>query len=230
MSATDWAELDDSLAGVHASETNGLGVPNGGGSQIFAFNSFDANQIGAAGRRCTIDDFVPMASGGRISGCVARLPSGANTGFSPLLFMSLSGTSVNDNAYILGLEDADPYRIVLLKGSPNDGIPDGTYLARSSTQYNMSDNLWHHIRLDVIHQGSGAVTLEAFHSDLIANPCTAPVWTAIDGLAQFVDDAVGANTGTVPLIGGYTGFACAYMQSIATRGGFDHIRIERQVP
>ena len=230
MSAADWVALDDSLAGVEASETNGLGVPNGGGSQIFAFNSFNADQIGASGRRCAIADFVPMASGGRISGCVARLPSGANVGFSPMLFLGLEGTSVNDRGYILGLEDADPYRIILWKGTLAAGIPAGTYLARSSTQYNMSDKLWHHLKLDVIVQGSGAVTLEAFQSDLSVNPCTTPVWTSIDGLAQFVDDAVGANTLTVPLIGGYAGYACAYLQSIATRGGFDHIRIERQVP
>jgi hypothetical protein len=231
MSAEDWADLDDSLVGVEKGATNGLGVPNGGGTQIYAFNSMDAEQIGAAGLRCVIADFQPMSSGGRISGCIKRLQSGANTGFSPLFYLASGGMSVADNAYLLGLEDADPYRIVLRKATIQSGIPqtaEGNYLARSSSQFNMSDDLWHHLRLDVIVQPSGAVTLEVAQNNLTANPCTSPIWESIPGMAQFVDDAVGANTGTLPLIGGYAGFATAYSQSIATRGGFDQIQILRQ--
>jgi len=233
MSAEDWAELDDSLVAVEKGATNGLGVPNGGGTQIYAFNSMDAEQIGAAGLRCVIADFQPMSSGGRISACIKRMPSGANTGFSPLIYMAAGGTSVNDTAYLLGLEDADPYRIVLRKATIISGIPateEGNYLARSSTQFQMSAEAWHQLRLDVIEQPSGAVTLEVAQSDLDSYPCTAPVWTSIDGMAQFVDDAVGANTGSLPLIGGYVGFATAYQESIATVGGFDQIQILRQVP
>ena len=233
MSAEDWADLNDGLVAVEKGATNGLGVPNGGGTQIYAFNSMDAEQIGAAGLRCVIADFQPMSSGGRISGCVKRMPSGSNTGFSPLLFLAAGGRSVNDVAYILGLEDADPYRIVLRKGTIAEGVPqteEGNYLARSSEQFQMSAELWHQLRLDAIEQPSGAVTLEVAKNDLAVNPCTAPVWESIDGMAQFVDDAVGANTGSLPLIGGYVGFATAYQQSIATIGGFDQIQILRQVP
>jgi len=233
MSAEDWAVLDDSLVDVEKGATNGLGVPNGGGSQIYAFNSMSADQVGAVGLRCVIADFQPMASGGRISGCIKRLASGSNTGFSPFLFLAASGKSVNDSGYLLGLEDADPYRIVLRKAALIEGIPqtvEGQYLARSSTQFQMSAGLWHHLRLDVIEQPSGAVTLEVSQNDLSAHPCTTPVWEAIEGMAQFVDDAVGINTGSLPLIGGYVGYATAFQESIATRAGFDQIQIFRQVP
>ena len=193
----------------------------------------DSEAIGAVGLYCVIADFQPMQSGGRISGCIKRLPSGSNTGFSPLFFMSAGGKSVNDTAYILGLEDAEPYRIVLRKATILSGVPqavDDNYLARSSRQYNASAGLWHHLRLDVIEQPSGDVTLEVAKNDLALHPCTSPVWESIDGMAQFVDDVAAINTGSAPLIGGYVGFAAAYQQSIATRVGFDQIQILRQVP
>lgn len=236
MSAEDWATLDDSLSTVEKGATSGYTPPNGGGSQVYAFNSMDASVIGAAGNRCVIADFTPMSSGGRISACIKRLPSGANTGFSPFIYLGSGGTSVNDTAYIMGLEDADPYRIVLMKATIIGGVPvaSGTvgtdYLARSSDQFQMSSELWHHLRLDVIEQPGGDVTLEVAQNDLTVNPCTAPVWESIDGMAQFIDDAVGGNTGSLPLIGGYAGFATAYQESIATRSAFDQVQILRQVP
>lgn len=231
MSSEDWAVLDDGLGTVEKGVSNGLSVPSGGGSQIYAFNSMDASVIGAAGLYCVIGNFSPMASGGRISACIRRLSSGQNTGFSPLIFISASGTSVNDSAYLLGLEDYDPYRIVLRKATIISGIPQAAndnYLLRSSEQFQMSSELWHHLRLNAIEQPSGAVTLQVEQNDLDSHPCDNPTWESINGMAPFVDDAVGINTGTVPLIGGYVGFATAYQQSIATRAGFDHIQIMRQ--
>lgn len=233
MSSEDWAVLDDGLATVEKGVTNGLGVPEGGGSQIYAFNSMDASVVGAVGLRCAITNFDPLDSGGRISACIKRLPSGANTGFSPFIFLGAEGTSVDDTAYLLGLEDADPYRIVLRKATIISGIPQAAsenYLLRSSAQYQMSSELWHQLRLNVIEQPSGAVTLQVEQNILSAStPCDNPTWESIGGMSPFVDDAVGANTGSLPLIGGYVGFAVAYQESIATRAGFDHIQIMRQV-
>jgi hypothetical protein len=232
MSSADWAVLDDGLATVEKGVTNGLGVPEGGGSQIYAFNSLNATVTGAAGLYCVISNFSPMESGGRISACIRRLASGQNTGFSPFIFLSASGNSVNDNAYLLGLEDYDPYRIVLRKATIISGIPQATddnYLLRSSEQYQMSSALWHQLRLNAIEQPSGAVTLQVEQNILsVSRPCDNPTWESITGMAPFVDDAVGINTGSVPLIGGYAGFATAFQESIATRAGFDHIQIMRQ--
>lgn len=233
MSAEDWANLDDNLQSVEKGAVPGYTPPNGGGVQIYVFNSFNAEVVGATGLRCVVDNFQPMDSGGRISACIKRLQSASNTGFSPLIYMSSTGTSVNDTAYILGLEDADPYRIILRKSTIISGVPvaeDGNYLARSSDQFQMSTDLWHHLRLDVIHQPGGSVTLQVAQNDLSVNPCTSPDWQPIPGMAQFIDDAAGGNTGSLPLSGGYVGFATAYQQSIATRGGFDHIQINRQTP
>lgn len=232
MSSEDWAVLDDGLGTVEMGVSNGLSVPEGGGDQIYAMNSMDATVTGAVGLYCVIGNFSPLASGGRISACIRRLSSGQNTGFSPFIFLCASGNSVNDTAYLLGLEDYDPYRIVLRKATIISGIPqaaDDNYLLRSSAQYQMSSELWHQLRLNAIEQPSGAVTLQVEQNILsTSQPCDNPTWESINGMAPFVDDAVGINTGTVPLIGGYAGFATAYQQSIATRAGFDHIQIMRQ--
>lgn len=235
MASTDWAALDNELgfADLAQDVTAGITPPNGGGTHVYALNCLDGTVTGAAGKYCLIGNFSPTSSGTWIAGAVKRLSSAQNTGFSPLLYIMATGHDVNDGGYLLGLEDADPYRIVLRKGTIIGGIPvaaDGEYLRRSSAQYQISDDLWHHIALEAVEQPNGEIYLNCWESDLVAHAVTAPVWTAIPGMTQFIDDAVGINSGTLPHSGGgYCGFAMAVAEAIGTRSAFDHIQLRRQV-
>jgi hypothetical protein len=236
MASSDWSDLDNQLAfaSVAQAATTGLTPPSGGGTFTYAFNSLSGTVTGAAGKFCVLGNFHPTLSGTWIAGAVKRLAGSQNTGFSPFLFIQAPGYDVNDQAYILGLEDADPYRIVLRKGTIIDGVPaadtTGTYLRRSSQQYQISDDLWHHLALECVEQPNGECYLNVWESDLAAHAVTAPSWTAIAGMAQFIDDAAGINSGSLPLSGGgYAGFACAVAEAIGVRAAFDHIQIRRQV-
>lgn len=231
MAEVDWTYLNDGLdiATVDRGVTAGIARPPGGGNFLFAFNSLAAVE-GAVGLFANLIDFAPMAKGASIRGCIQRGPSGGPTGFSPFFFLACQGNSVNDSAYLLGLSDDDPHRIVLRKGVIFSGVPDsegaGALLA-SSESFPLAT--WLHLRLDVIVNGNGDVVLKVFRNDLAANPLgTPPDWQTVSGMAEFVDDHVGINSGSQPFTSGRGGFGVA-VKDVTRRAFFDHIELMRQV-
>lgn len=225
---------------VDRGATSGVTVPNGGGTFVYGFNSLQV-VAGAAALFANQVNFAPAAKGGSVRGAVKRGLSGGNTGFSPFLFIGGQGPAVEDNGYLLGLGDGDPYHIVLKKGRIVDGVPDlapspatNGVLMRSVATF--TPDAWHHLRLDMIVQGTGDVLLQVFQSDLETNAVTAPVWAQIPGMEGplsptidgFVDDALQVNTGAAPFTSGRIGFG---MQAADTtrRGFFDQIEVARQL-
>jgi len=235
MGIADWANLGNELtsADVRRGVINGAVVtpPNGGGSFVYGWNSL-TDAAGCTGKYCILPDFDPTAAGGSIRAAIKRLSSVGNTGFSPLLFFGAQGgpPSVNDEAYILGLENADPFRIVLRKGSIVSGIPPtdeegSTYLRRSSGQFTIAEDNWFHLRLDVLVQPNGDVLLKVFRNDLDVNPVTAPNWEAITGMSDFVDDSLAIASGSAPLLAGRTGYAFVTQEAINRRAAVDFIEL-----
>lgn len=238
MGLADWGDLDGGLttADVRRGVTNGAVItpPAGGNSFVYGFNSITGDSVGAAGKYCKLADFDPTANGGSIRAAIKRLPSVGNTGFAPLLFFCAQGgpPSVNDEAYILGLENADPFRIVLRKAQIVSGVPPtdeegSTFLRRSSNQFTISDDLWMHLRLDALVQPNGDVLLKVFRSDLsqpgvdVANPD----WQPITGMSDFVDDALAINSGSAPLLAGRAGFAFVVQEAINRRAAVDFVEL-----
>lgn len=117
------------------------------------------------------DNFAPLVRGASIRGCVQRGPGGGATGFSPFFFLCAQGTEVTDRAYLLGLSDDDPHRIVLRKGQIATGIPGeggpGVLLQSSES---FRQGTWLHLRLDVIVNDNGDVVLRVLRSDLENHP------------------------------------------------------------
>lgn len=230
MATTDWTYLNDGLdiATVDRGVTAGIPRPPGGGSFLFGFNSLTAAK-GAVALFANQPNFAPMAKGGSIRGCLQRGPGGGPTGFSPFLFLCGQGTSVNDNAYQLGLSDDDPHRIVLRKGSIVAGVPasDGPgVLLRSSESF--AQGTWLHLRLDVVVNTNGDVVLSVFRNDLVAHPIgSAPDWKPVAGMSPFIDDALAINSGSKPFTSGRGGFG--FSTSDVTRRGFvDQLELFRQ--
>lgn len=235
MAEADWTELDDSLSAgsIARGVSAGFTPPNGGGSFVYGFNSLDTS-VGAAGFFVNLVDFAPMAKGGRVTAAIKRAPSGGPLDFSAFLFIGLQGTSVNDEGYLLGLSDADPSRIVLRKGTLSAGIPDlapaegNGILRRSTTSVDIDADAWTHLRLDMIFNDVGDVRLQVFQNDLAAHALgTAPSWQAIPGMAEFVDDSLGVNSGSAPFTSGYAGFAFR-KNNVTRRALFDHLEVRRQ--
>lgn len=231
MAEADWTYLNDGLdiATVDRGVTAGIARPPGGGSFLFAFNSLAAVQ-GAVGLFCNLVDFAPMAKGASIRGCVQRGPGGGPTGFSPFMFLSCQGNSVNDTAYLLGLSDDDPHRIVLRKGAVAVGIPDseGPNVLLASGE-SFSQGTWLHLRLDVIVNDNGDVVLKVLRNDLGAHPLGSPPdWQPVPGMVEFIDDHLGINSGSQPLTSGRGGFGMA-VADVTRRGYFDHLELLRQV-
>lgn len=231
MAEADWSYLSAGLdvATVARGVTSGVARPPGGGDFVFAFNSRSAAQ-GAVALFANLADFVPMPKGGSIRGVVQRGSGGGPTGFSPFLFLSCQGSSVNDSAYLLGLSDDDPHRIVLRKGAVSVGTP-GEYgpgtLLKSSASF--AQGTWLHLRLDVIVNTNGDAVLKVFQNDLSAHPLGgAPDWKPVPGMSEFIDDALGINSGSLPLTSGRAGFGFA-TRDVTRRAYFDHIELMRQV-
>lgn len=231
MAAVDWSYLQDGLdtATVDRGVTAGIARPAGGGDFLFAFNSRAAVQ-GAVGLYANLPDFVPMAKGGSIRGAIQRGVGGGPMGFSPFLFLCCQGNSVHDHAYLLGLSDEDPHRIVLRKGAVSAGIAsaDGSgVLLKSSESFEIGS--WLHLRLDVIVNENGDVILQAFYNNLDLHPLNQPPdWQPVPGMSEFIDDHLGINSGVHPLSSGRGGFGVT-VREVTRRCYFDHIELFRQI-
>ncbi len=204
--------------------------PNGGGSFVHGFNSL-SNTTGAVGLYVNLVNFSPMAKGGSIRGAIRRGLSGGPTNFSPFFFIGAQGTDIDDNAYMIGLSNEDPHNISIVKAQMSNGIPSGAVgtsgiLAKSTATF--ANDLWLHVRLDMIVNLNGDVILQAFENDLNVNPVTAPVWTAIAGATEVIDDALQVVSGTAPFTSGRAGFG--FQSSDVTRRGYmDHMEVLRQL-
>ena len=231
MAEADWTYLNNGLdiSAVDRGVTAGIPGPPGGGNFLFGFNSLAAVQ-GAVGLFANLVSFAPMAKGGSIRGCLQRGAGGGPTGFSPFLFLCCQGNSVNDSAYLLGLSDDDPHRIVLRKGAVAVGLPDADgpgVLLKSAASF--AQSTWVHLRLDVIVNANGDVVLKVLANDLAAHPLgTAPVWQPVAGMVEFIDDQLGINSGSQPLTSGRGGFGCS-VKDVTRRTYFDHLELFRQV-
>lgn len=240
MSALDWTALGGNLlpAEVARGVTNGVARPQSNLQNrfVFGFNSQVGTPAGVAGFLVNQSNFNPTAlgKGGSIRGCIQRGVSAGNTGFAPFLYIGLQGSTTSDLGYMLGLGDGDPSHLVLRKGSLLSGLPDvapptSGVLRRSTPSYALG--VWLHVRLDMIVNGNGDVVLNVYANDLATNPIGSPEsWLPITGMAQFVDDALGVNTGSLPYTNGRLGYGFWVNAAQATRRGFiDHVACLRQL-
>ncbi len=234
MAESDWTVCSGSIAtsALDHGVTNGLPRPNGGGSFVYGFNSLSVVS-GAAALFCNQTNFAPTPAnkGGSIRGAIKRVLSGGQTGFSPFLFIGLQGPAITDQAYVLGLSDAEPHAIELRKGALNVGAPDSPIgengvLSRSSETFD--PDTWLHLRIDMIVNLTGDVILKVLRSDLAVNPVSAPIWLPVPGLTDFVDDTLGINSGSAPFTSGRFGFGMQ-VSDAARRASFDQIEVSRQI-
>jgi hypothetical protein len=84
-----------------------------------------------------------------------------------------------------------------------------------------------HLRLDAIVNTNGDVVLNCYENNLALNPVTAPVWEAIPGISQFIDDQLGINSGSQPFTSGRGGFGFA-TKDVTRRSYVDYVEIQRQ--
>lgn len=233
MAETDWTFLNDGLdaATVDRGVTTGIARPPGGGSFVFGFNSLSTAQ-GAVALITNQLNFAPMAKGGSVRGAIQRGVSGGPLGFAPFLFVGLQGPSVNDLGYLLGLGDGDPHHVVLRKGALSGGLPDippGTQGVLRRSTGTFMPGTWVHLRLDMIVNLNGDVLLQVFQNDLVANPLGgAPSWQPVPGMSEFIDDALGINSGSQPFTSGRAGFGF-FTKDVTRRGFLDHVEVYRQL-
>jgi hypothetical protein len=233
MAETDWTFLNDGLdaATVDRGVTTGIARPPGGGSFVFGFNSLSTAQ-GAVALFTNQINFAPMAKGGSVRGAIQRGVSGGPLGFAPFFFVGLQGPSVNDLGYLLGLGDGDPHHVVLRKGALSGGLPDippGTQGVLRRSTGTFMPGTWVHLRLDMIVNLNGDVLLQVFQNDLVANPLGgAPSWQPVPGMSEFIDDALGINSGSQPFTSGRAGFGF-FTKDVTRRGFLDHVEVYRQL-
>ena len=235
MAEADWTLLTNSVSAgsVDRGVTTGITPPSGGGSFVFGFNALTASPS-PVGFFVNLANFSPMAKGGRITGAIRRAGGGNDLGFSTALFLGLQGADISDEGYFLGLSDGSPHHITLRKGLFNSIIPDDApdptvngVLRRSTIT--VAPGTYLHLRLDMVVNLNNDVILQVFQNDLVAQPLgTTPVWTAIAGMDDFVDDALAINTGSQPFLNGRGGYGF-YSENSNVRAFVDHLEVFRQL-
>lgn len=235
MASGDWGVSTGSLAtsSLKRGVSAGFPKPSGGGTFAYGFNSV-ANVVGCTVLYANVADFTPTAAGGEISAAIQRAPSTGKTDFAPFLAICIGGTAVTDKAYMLGLGDGDPSHFILRKGAMSDGLPDvapGTQgiLRRSTATYDAET--YYHLRLEAVANDNGDVVINCYQNDLTAHSVASPVWTAINGITQFIDDAAGIASASAGLTGsdifpyasGYMGYGMR-VANIGRRAFFDFIK------
>lgn len=233
MAEADFVALNSSLAAgvIRRGVTSAITPPTGGGSFTYGWSSAQSGQQGAHGLIYNaLPNFnpTPANSGGRCSGALKRRISAGRTGFSPFLIIGGQGPDISDNAYLFGLQDDDPSRIVLRKGAISLGIPSGIVgengILRVSTD-DVSEDEWVHLRIDMVVNGTGDTILQMFRNT--ASVAT-PTWTAIAGMDDFTDDVLGDNSGSLPYTSSRFGFGFE-MSDISRRGAVDFFQCARQL-
>jgi hypothetical protein len=206
--------------------------PNGGGLNTLAFNAVVANP-GAVIWRINLSDFIPTVAGGVIQAAMRRFTGGSGgNGWSSFIWLCGQGTTIGDEAYMLGLTEGNPGYIVLRKGVLSDGVPSAPgpvspgvltqgVIARSSGTIALGD--WVHLRLSAKRNANGEVNLRVRRNNLDDNLVTAPVWEAVPGMDDFIDDQASIATGSPSLLNGYTGIGVR-MNAAYQRVAFDAIK------
>ncbi len=231
MAEIDWAVMAGAApaASILQGVSAGPVKPNGGGDFVFGFSSQVSSDV-TAGRYVNLTNFAPLAEGVSIRGAIKRGTGAGTTAFAPMFWVGAQSSppDVLDVAYLLGLSDNDPSEIILRKGAPAGGLdPTATDVLAVSSSTFLPDT-WVDLRMDVIANPNGDVVINIFTNDLTVNPVTTPVWTAVPGIAQVIDDALQILTGSAPLVGGFVGFAFQ-SNGLSRRGFFDHVEVLKQV-
>lgn len=238
MAESDFGFFGASAGQIKRGVTAGFTPPNGGGSFVFGFNS-QITGAATSGVYYNASNFSPLRddssnpTGGSVSGALKRAISQAATGYSVALFMCLQGASIpgeDYTGYLLGLSDGDPHNIILAKGPPSAGLdPDSselTILRTSSATFTW--DTWVHLRLDAIVNPNGDVVLKCLQNDLNTYTVSSPNWESINGMDDYIDDSLGANTSSNPLAGGWVGWV--FQSSELSRVALvDHFVCYRQI-
>lgn len=232
MADSDWTVLSSGLSDsqVRRGATEAITPPNGGGTFTYGMKSVAA-AAGAVGLACNLTNFNPMAAGGRVSGALRRGSGTGVHGYNPMLFVCLQGSAVSNVGYLLGFaSDENPAHLILMKGALNAGIQtDSDYILRQSTGTYAAET-WYHFQLDAIVQPSGDVRVRVFeNTDLATNDVATPVWTAVGGMTDFIDDVLGHNSGSAPYTSGYSGWAGYFGGESGRSVFFDHMVEGRQI-
>lgn len=230
MAQSDWNAMGNELAAAMVARgvSQGFTPPNGGGSFVYGWKTLQAT-TGVAGLTAGDSNFAPTAKGVRISAAIQR---NGNMGGTVMLCAGLDANDVGGDGYLLGFtHDEEPSHLVLQKGSPSNGLLEtptsNVELCKSSQTF--AAGTWAHLQFDLIIQPHGDVHLQLKSSDLGSHTVGSPSWEAIDGMPEYIDDALGVQSGSVPFNGGgYVGFAY-YSESIGRYALIDHVKVARQL-
>lgn len=238
MAEADWTSMtgtaltsSDVVRGV----TNAFTPPNGvGNTTVFGFHAI-TTQTGVAGYFVDLANFNPIAGtkkGGSIRAAMKRYSAG--TTYAPFMGLMIGTDPATANGYFMGLSEGTSYNICMKKGLPSGGfsLSDSSLFRTSTDSFTYtgdSVDYWMHLRLDVLVNPHGEVVLDMFESDLSAHQVTAPSWTAITGMDQFVDDSLAILTDSTPLL---TGFYAVFGHYTSNLSGsismFDQLEVHRQ--
>jgi len=241
MASTDWTALTNILDGSkvvkNVSMAFTLPPMTGANEFTYGFNTLTSN-VGVSGLYVAaatgINVPTPALKGGRMSIVMKRYS--ASGLYAPIMGL-IAGIDVETAvAYFVGLtQGATSYQIVLKKGTLISGLrtPDSGVLRVSTEDFDDmgdTDAAWHHLQLDVLVNPHGEVRLIVTENDLSAHDADNPSFMPIAGMNPYVDDSLGAISGSAPLTGAFRFFYGMYTEGQASQAClFDQAVVAEQL-
>lgn len=232
MAESEWTNLTgtalgsgDVVRGVSAAFIKATGA----GTYVYGFRSVTSS-IGFAGKYCNLANFgpIPANKGASLRFLIKRYASGVN--YAPFIGLYVGVDPATATGYRLGLSGASAYQIVLSKGAmATNLLASGTDVLRASTEtftgVGDAAAYWFHLRLDVLVNPHGDVSLLATRNTAAL---ATPSWAYIPGIGPYIDDSIGALSGSSPSMGPFYVVYGMYTQGSGSIALFDHIEVWRQ--
>lgn len=227
MGSSDWADLSNALTGgdvIQGVTMMLMGQSGIDGDFVYGLRSAAAC-TGFAGKVCNVTGFHPITTAKRMGVARARIRKHTSiAGYSAFVFFTNSLDAATAEAYMLGVSDGTAPNIMLRRGTLAGGLAnDSSYLRKSTAP--VQNAAWLDLKLEAVYNPQNDVVL-----NVLQNTGTIAVeqWTAVAGMAQYIDDALGYSYGSPPPTGQfYVGFGMTVSNVEGAVALFDYIQISK---
>lgn len=228
MGSADWTSPVNELAAGDVVRNVTMMLIGSGeidGSFVYGFRAI-TDEAGFAGKLCNVAGFNPITAALKLGTIRAMMRKHTSLdGYSAMVFFANGSDVETAEGYMLGISEGTTPNLILKRGLLNSGLSQsGSYLRKSTTP--VSCATWYDVKLEAVYNPQGDIVLNCWINE---GTIASPVWAAIPGMAQVIDDSLGYLSGDEPPTGNfYPGFGMHVNAESGAVALFDYVQISKQ--